>query len=65
MSEEKERVSAYLDTVSRLEPDIAISLKRIADALEERNKNTPDLWAFADKLAASIESGMFYGSQKK
>lgn len=43
---EKERVDAYLDTVSRLEPDIApidasatyasvaISLKRIADVIE-------------------------------
>lgn len=43
---EKERVDAYLDTVNRLEPDIAhldvsaaaasvaISLKRIADVLE-------------------------------
>lgn len=46
MSGEKERVDAYLDTIKRLEPDIAmfdhdagiasiaISLKRIADALE-------------------------------
>lgn len=43
---EKERVSAYLDTIERMEPEIApvdasafyasaaISLKRIADALE-------------------------------
>jgi len=45
MSGEKERVDAYLDTVKRMEPDItfvdsaagwasiAISLKRIADAM--------------------------------
>jgi hypothetical protein len=48
LSGEKQRVEAYLDTVKRLEPDIAqidldsgiasiaISLKRIADALEKR-----------------------------
>lgn len=47
MSGEKERVSAYLDTVARLEPEIApvdlpagiasiaISLKRIADGIEK------------------------------
>lgn len=47
MSDEKERVDAYLNTVNRLEPEIApidasafyasaaISLKRIADSLEE------------------------------
>lgn len=46
MSKEKEQVDAYLATIDRLEPDIAmidhgagivsiaISLKRIADALE-------------------------------
>lgn len=50
MAGEKERVDGYLDTVKRLEPEIhmtdasafyasaAISLKRIADALELRNK---------------------------
>lgn len=47
MSGEKERVDVYLNTVNRLEPEIApidasafyasaaISLKRIADSLEE------------------------------
>ena len=47
MTGEQERVDAYLDTVKRMEPDIAmvdrdaalasiaISLKRIADVLEE------------------------------
>lgn len=46
MSGEKERVSAYLDTIGRMEPEIAavdlpagmasiaISLKRIADGIE-------------------------------
>lgn len=50
MAGEKERVDAYLATIERLEPDIAmidesagwasiaISLKRIADALERQNK---------------------------
>ena len=69
--------NAYLETVKRLEPDIAmidtgagwasiaISLRRIADALEARNAAQPDLWAFCDKLQSSIESGLFYGSQKK
>jgi hypothetical protein len=50
MSGERERVDAYLETVNRLEPDIAfidasafyasaaISLKRIADALEPSKK---------------------------
>ncbi len=49
MTGEQERVDAYLNTVARLEPDItmidhdagiasiAISLKRIADALEGLN----------------------------
>jgi hypothetical protein len=49
MANEKERVDAYLDTVSRLEPNlhpidrdgalasIAISLKRIADSLTAVN----------------------------
>lgn len=47
---EAERVDAYLDTIERIEPDIAmidadaayasiaISLKRIADALEKTNE---------------------------
>lgn len=47
MAGEKERVNAYLNTIKRLEPDIAmidhdaamasiaISLKRIADSLEK------------------------------
>lgn len=46
----QEDVDAYLDTVKRIEPDVApiddvafyasaaISLKRIADALEQRNE---------------------------
>lgn len=50
MSAEKERVDGYLGTVDRLEPDIhpldtpaalasiAISLKRIADAMQEPNE---------------------------
>lgn len=50
MAGEKERVDPYLDTLSRLEPDIAtidasafyasaaISLKRIADAIEANKK---------------------------
>lgn len=50
MAGEKDRVDAYLNTVRRLEPDIAmidasafyasaaISLKRIADAMEKIQK---------------------------
>lgn len=50
MSGEKQRVDAYLETVSRIEPDIAmldtgaalasiaISLRRIADALNAPNE---------------------------
>ena len=50
MSQEKQRVDAYLDTISRIEPDIAmidtgaalasiaISMKRIADALSTPNE---------------------------
>lgn len=56
MSGEKNRVDGYLGTVGRLEPDIhpidasafyasaAISLKRIADALEERQETKAGFW---------------------
>ncbi|MET4187578.1 monomeric isocitrate dehydrogenase [Bradyrhizobium sp. JR1.7] len=69
-SPEKERVDAYLDTIKRLEPDIAmidsdagiasiaISLKRIADALELRNtidasRNAP-LVAFGQPMFTGV-----------
>lgn len=57
MAGEKERVNAYLETVKRLEPDmaivdhdaalasIAISIKRIADSLDNLQRvfvKTPD-----------------------
>jgi len=53
--------NAYLDTINRLEPDIhmidagafyasvAISLKRIADLMEAREKRIIEYYAQADK----------------
>jgi hypothetical protein len=70
MTDESRRVDAYLDTIARLEPDIAmvdrdaalasiaISLKRIADALEspappaERARIADMLWMIAERLGA-------------
>jgi hypothetical protein len=60
---------AYLDTLDRMEPDIAmvdrdaalasiaISLKRIADSLDRANLN-------GDVLANAIEGAIFRGLQK-
>lgn len=57
-SSEADRVQAYLDTVARLEPDIspvdrdgaltsiAISLRRIADAMQELNSRDIDECAY-------------------
>ena len=65
MASEAERVKAYQDTIARLEPEIwhidasayyasaAISLKRIADALEQ---NTPE------KIQDAIETGIRNGA---
>ena len=69
MDGEKERIDAYLDTISRLEPDIAmidsgaalasiaISLKRIADALNDEAK--------LEALYRTIDGAIWSGSQKK
>mgnify|MGYP001596292723 CR=1 FL=1 len=67
MSGEKDRVDAYLGTVARLEPDIAmmdtaaclpsiaISLKRIADALDGLN-GAPDRLRPIEHIAAILWS---------
>lgn len=69
MTGEKHRVDAYLDTVKRMEPDIAmidrdaalasiaISLKRIADAL-----NDPIVM---ERLYSMIEGSIWRGLQKR
>ena len=67
MSGEKQRVDAYLDTISRTEPDIAmidtgaalasiaISLKRIADALDAANKyNEPGSATVRNAIASGL-----------
>lgn len=66
MAGEAERVDVYLDTIKRLEPDIAmidqgaaaasiaISLKRIADALEAINAPTPQGENFAQAVYYAI-----------
>jgi hypothetical protein len=66
MAGEKERVAAYLSTIERFEPDIAltdtaafgtsvaISLKRIADALERRP--TQVLWHPLSSLPAFLQT---------
>ncbi len=66
MSGEAERVDAYLDTVSRIEPDIAmldqgaalasiaISMKRVADTLEDLNKPTEHGRDLGEKLYYAI-----------
>lgn len=63
---EKERVDAYLDTINRIEPDIAmldqgaalasiaISLRRIADTLEAIDKPNEHGDSFAQRLYYSI-----------
>lgn len=55
MSGEQSRLDAYLETVKRMEPDvsmvdasfayasISISLKRIADALEKKASERPEM----------------------
>ena len=65
---EKEHVNVYLETLERMEPDIvmvdrdaalasiAISLKRIADALDRANLN-------GDILANCIEGAIYRGLQ--
>ncbi len=64
------RVEAYLETVKRLEPDIsmcdrdatltsiAISLKRIADQLQELNNaiSAPNGYGFANQIAQEFAS---------
>lgn len=66
MTGEKERVDAYLDTVKRMEPDIAmvdrdaalasiaISLRRIADVLEGTNE-------YGESGARAIARGIIEG----
>lgn len=72
MSAEKQRVDAYLDTVRRLEPDIAmldrdaslasiaVSLKRIADVLE----GNPETGSFLRQLFHTLEDASFNHSQR-
>lgn len=67
---EKERVDAYLETVERIEPDIAmmdrdatltsiaISLKRIADVLNETNE-------YGEKGIAAIAGSIYRGLQDR
>lgn len=68
MAGEKERVDSYLGTVGRIEPDIhpidrdpalasiAISLKRIADSLDNQ--------IFADRIHDAILNAMFNASRR-
>lgn len=68
MAKEAEQVDAYLDTIKRIEPEIAmidtgaalasiaISLRRIADALETANM---------ERLYNIIEGAIFSGLQKR
>ena len=67
MSIEGDRVKAYQDTIARFEPEIAmtdqdasltsiaISLKRIADAIEGTG--------LADKIEQAISSGLWNGAE--
>jgi hypothetical protein len=69
MAGEAERVDAYLDTVKRIEPDIAsldadaslasiaISLKRIADAL--------DRWIIADRIHDAIYNAVVTADRQR
>lgn len=67
MAGEAQRDQDYLETVARLEPEIsmvdhdaaltsiAVSLKRIADALEQP--------LLAERIESAINTGMWYGAQ--